>query len=231
MNKLRMAVTAISGLSLYVYTNFAMKTASAQTDDDYNKALAARHKKKQESCGACTDNVSILGQYSKVSSLLAPTKSDPREFYYVNADSNSAVRDDDEAIPEDKRVKVYINKDGTVSPQFCPPRYTKLAHGTWNYLHAMAAYYPSDPSPDLVSDMDVFIKVFARTYPCSTCKDHMQEYLVDHPIDATSTEALSLWVCGLHNDVNRVLGKPTVSCDFDYLMARYKEGFDDGSCD
>lgn len=48
-----------------------------------------------------------------------------------------------------------------------------------------------------------FIDALARIYPCADCAHHFQRQLREEPPDVSSREALSLWVCRLHNKVNK----------------------------
>ena len=44
-----------------------------------------------------------------------------------------------------------------------------------------------------------------------------------------SREALSLWMCNVHNEVNRRLGKTEFDCA--QVDERWKDGWKDGFCD
>lgn len=48
-------------------------------------------------------------------------------------------------------------------------------------------------------------------------------------IDTSSRYNFSQWMCRLHNDVNRKLGKPEFDCS--KVDERWRDGWKDGSCD
>lgn len=97
--------------------------------------------------------------------------------------------------------------DGSAAREPCPPTYRELGNATWLYLHTMAAYYPEAPTPELEQSMLPFMRTFAQVYPCESCRDHMLEYVEQHPPQAANNAELSLWLCRFHNDVNLQIGK------------------------
>lgn len=48
----------------------------------------------------------------------------------------------------------------------------------------------------------------------------------EDPPNLEDQKELSLWVCRQHNYVNKILGKPQYSCDYEGLMKRWKTGCD-----
>ena len=51
----------------------------------------------------------------------------------------------------------------------------------------------------------------------------------DNPVRVTSQRELSQWMCEIHNDVNKLLGKKLFDCS--KVNERWKDGWKDGSCD
>ncbi len=51
----------------------------------------------------------------------------------------------------------------------------------------------------------------------------------ERPPETGSGDALANWLCGMHNEVNEKLGKPTFDCG--QVDQRWKDGWADGSCD
>ena len=49
------------------------------------------------------------------------------------------------------------------------------------------------------------------------------------PLNASSQHAFAQWLCRIHNKVNVKLGKPVFDCRF--VNQRWRDGWDDGSCD
>mmetsp|Transcript_17701 Transcript_17701/g.43232 ORF Transcript_17701/g.43232 Transcript_17701/m.43232 type:complete len:204 (-) Transcript_17701:244-855(-) len=111
----------------------------------------------------------------------------------------------------------------------CPPNAGELGRGTWTYLHSLAAYYPDEPTEELQQRMISFLDTFAETYPCEYCAYHMREYLKTNPPEVETRRKFSIWMCEMHNDVNKRQGKPTFDCS--KVDERWLDGPPDGSCD
>lgn len=111
----------------------------------------------------------------------------------------------------------------------CPADISELGHSTWTFLHSMAAYYPSEPTPEQQELMRKVIQGVGAFYPCPTCAAHMRAQLRITPPDVSSSAALSRWFCDLHNEVNGRLGREKFDCS--RVMERWKTGPGDGSCD
>ena len=103
----------------------------------------------------------------------------------------------------------------------------ELGRGTWNLLHRMAAKYPAAPSAGARSAMAAFFVTLGDVYPCDECAEHFRGLLAAPGAgaalaDATASgEALGLWLCARHNDVNARLGKPAFPCTPEALAERW----------
>ncbi|PNF18729.1 FAD-linked sulfhydryl oxidase ALR [Cryptotermes secundus] len=104
-----------------------------------------------------------------------------------------------------------------------------LGSKTWGFLHTMAAYYPDKPTPEERSDMANFFTTFSKFYPCYECAQDFQEQLKVTPPVTDSQHSLSQWLCRMHNNVNRRIGKPEFDCS--RVNERWRDGWLDGSCD
>ena len=111
----------------------------------------------------------------------------------------------------------------------CPPDRMELGSKSWTLLHSIAAYFPSTPSQQQQEDATNFMHLFSRLYPCQDCAEDLREDLVKHPPRVTSSKEFSEWMCQMHNRVNVKLGKPEFDCS--KVFQRWKDGWDDGSCD
>lgn len=114
-------------------------------------------------------------------------------------------------------------------PPDCPPDVETLGRGTWTLLHSIAAQYPSKATPGEQSDIQGFLKLFAKLYPCWVCADDFQAYLKKMPVQTSGRQELGNWMCEAHNDVNRKLGKPVFDCS--KWEERWRTGWKDGRCD
>ena len=104
----------------------------------------------------------------------------------------------------------------------------ELGTSTWVFLHTLAAQYPSKPSARQKRDVTNLINLLTRLYPCGECAEHFQEIVKVHPPQVGSREALSRWMCDVHNVVNRSLDKPVFNCAI--VSSRWKGLDGDGSC-
>jgi mitochondrial FAD-linked sulfhydryl oxidase len=109
-------------------------------------------------------------------------------------------------------------------PSSCPVDREELGNHTWALLHTIGAYYPEEPSVEEQSYTTVMIIALAKLYPCHICADDFRKYVEDNPPRTESRQELSKWICELHNDVNKKLGKPSQSCNINDLNKRWRDG-------
>ena len=108
-----------------------------------------------------------------------------------------------------------------------PPAVGKLGSSSWTFLHTMAANYPEKPTDTQKKEMNEFLNIFSRVYPCFWCAKDFEKYIRENAPRVGSREELSRWMCDAHNRVNKKLGKPKFNCDF--WKQRWEEGWDDES--
>lgn len=111
----------------------------------------------------------------------------------------------------------------------CPVDSEEMGRATWTYLHTMAAYYPDSPTTDEQKNMKKFLNIFSRFYPCDYCAEHMREWLKTNPPKTENRVLFSNWMCDMHNDVNKRIGKKLFDCS--KVDERWLDGWKDGSCD
>ncbi|KAL1918207.1 uncharacterized protein VTP21DRAFT_3473 [Calcarisporiella thermophila] len=117
------------------------------------------------------------------------------------------------------------------NPPTCPPDAEQLGAATWTFLHTMAAYYPDTPTPPQQEGMTSMLRHFSWFYPCGHCADHLRKEMKTRPPRVETREALSKWMCEVHNEVNERLGKEKFDCSIGNLDKRWRDGPEDGSCD
>lgn len=88
-----------------------------------------------------------------------------------------------------------------------------LGRATWTFLHTFAATFPSKPSTKESERAKRFMKDFSEIYPCAPCAESFREILSKRPVNATSGPAFAKWMCQVHNDVNKEIGKDLFDCN------------------
>ncbi|BGP56331.1 hypothetical protein JCM8202_000395 [Rhodotorula sphaerocarpa] len=117
-------------------------------------------------------------------------------------------------------------------PEDCPPDVERLGRHTWTFLHTTISYFAPQPTQHQKSSMLGLLKALPTLYPCGSCAGHLQEYMKTNPPDNAvqeGREALELWLCKVHNEVNQRLGKDEFDCST--VSQRWREGWPDGRCD
>ncbi|GFR44302.1 hypothetical protein Agub_g5514 [Astrephomene gubernaculifera] len=111
----------------------------------------------------------------------------------------------------------------------CPPDTWQLGRASWTFLHSVAAHYPQQPTDRQQQLMRGFMEALAEFYPCEVCAEHLREQFRASPPRVATSQELNLWLCGIHNEVNEMLGKPRFDCS--RVMERWRDGPADGWCD
>ncbi|GAB5357222.1 hypothetical protein AAMO2058_000355600 [Amorphochlora amoebiformis] len=97
--------------------------------------------------------------------------------------------------------------------RFGPPPSTEEFHrATWTFLHTLAASYPTQPTESQRRHARNLMYSLAELYPCPDCSQHLKTEVALKPPSVGSRNEFSLWLCGLHNRINRRLGKPLFNC-------------------
>lgn len=106
-----------------------------------------------------------------------------------------------------KRVKSYTRKnynsgDGMLTSVWGP--------SLWHYLHVMSFNYPVKPTKQEKKHYKNFILNLRHVMPCKYCRINLRKNLKAHPLrqcDLKNRDTFSKWVYGLHEHVNKMLGK------------------------
>lgn len=88
-----------------------------------------------------------------------------------------------------------------------------LGRSTWHFLHTMTLRFPDKPTKAESDTLRNFFLNFAQLYPCGECARHFQQLITELPPQISSRMGASLWLCAVHNEVNKSLGKEEFPCD------------------
>ena len=99
-----------------------------------------------------------------------------------------------------------------------------LGAGTWGFLHRMGYKYAEAPTLADQQRVAALLAALEFVYPCNECASHFGTLLERSPPDVRSRDALSLWLCMAHNEVNARLEKPLFACEIEAINDRW------GSC-
>uniref|UniRef100_A0A8R1EM96 Sulfhydryl oxidase n=1 Tax=Caenorhabditis japonica TaxID=281687 RepID=A0A8R1EM96_CAEJA len=111
----------------------------------------------------------------------------------------------------------------------CPVNKDELGRSTWNLLHTMSVYYPEKPTEEDKNRAKTFMNLLGQTYPCDFCAKDLRKDLKEEPPKVESRQEFAVWMCQLHNKVNKKTGKAEFDCK--NVMERWRDGWKDGSCD
>lgn len=79
----------------------------------------------------------------------------------------------------------------------------------WHTIHIIALGYPKNPTYTDKKCAKEFYESLVNLLPCSVCRDHYREHLLQNPITPflDSRTDLIKWTIEIHNKVNKTLGK------------------------
>ena len=85
----------------------------------------------------------------------------------------------------------------------------------WNTIHIATLGYPPNPSAADKDGMRKFFESLKTVIPCPVCREHYKQHLAESPVEPAleSKGQLVHWAWNLHNQVNDMLGKPTITVD------------------
>lgn len=89
----------------------------------------------------------------------------------------------------------------------------KVGNATWTLLHSMAETYPDKPNYTEKNEMNQFITLLAKYYPCEHCKVEFQDYVSKNKPLVNGRKDLVSWMCEFHNYINQKIGKNIVRCE------------------
>ena len=90
----------------------------------------------------------------------------------------------------------------------------QLGRQSWGFLHMVSTTAPDNISPELREQINAFIYLFGKVYPCKLCANYFMRTLKKMGEFKGNTRMEFMdYMCQLHNRVNKRLKKPQYDCD------------------
>ena len=83
----------------------------------------------------------------------------------------------------------------------------------WDTMHIVSLAYPVEPTEADKAGARAFFESLTTVLPCPMCREHYAEKLKTNPVAVGSKGELIYWVWDTHNQVNTLLGKPTITIE------------------
>ena len=93
----------------------------------------------------------------------------------------------------------------------------KWGQSMWRMLHGLALLVRTEPDREKTDLMYVLLHTLRLLLPCRMCRENMERHMHRMPIparrdgEAESAESVRVWLHDMHNAVNVIRGKRTVS--------------------
>jgi len=100
------------------------------------------------------------------------------------------------------RKKDYSSSEGMLTSVWGP--------SLWHTLHTISFNYPVNPTKQQKKHYKTLIMNLKHVMPCKYCRINLRKNLKAHPLrqcDLKNRDKFSRWVYGLHEHVNKMLGK------------------------
>ncbi len=91
----------------------------------------------------------------------------------------------------------------------------------WYTLHIVSLAYPVQPTEADKAGARAFFESLTTVLPCPICREHYASKIKESPPVVDSKGELIYWVWDIHNQVNTMLNKPTITIEqfLDHMRA------------
>ena len=86
----------------------------------------------------------------------------------------------------------------------------------WHFIHTIALTYPSEPTETDKQNYLQFLKSLENVLPCNFCAEHFKENMIKIPPRLDNTMEFFNWSVDMHNEVNIMNNKPTLTYEEAY---------------
>jgi hypothetical protein len=105
-------------------------------------------------------------------------------------------------------------------------------HG-WKFIHFITMGYPTHPTKYDKQNYLTFFNNLTKVIPCSFCADHFKDHMRLHPLNnivLSSRDNLMAWGINMHNLVNTMHKKQTISKEEGIKLIRQEDIEDRKNC-
>ena len=84
----------------------------------------------------------------------------------------------------------------------------------WIFLHSITFDYPDNPTKEVKEKYKGFFESLQDILPCEKCRNHYKKNIKKYPLNEyvlKNRKNLIEWLIDLHNIINKMNGKPTLS--------------------
>lgn len=101
----------------------------------------------------------------------------------------------------------YIRKEPLFSLEQINQKYDNVtidawSNAVWHTLHFIAANLPDRIDDEMAKTIKSFLMCVRYLIPCEKCRNHMEEYIFQNPIDTSSSYDVFLWTYLYHRNVD-----------------------------
>lgn len=100
-------------------------------------------------------------------------------------------------------------------------RMDEVGRAGWRLIHTLAVNYPEEPKFYQKFPWYGFIETLINFYPCHRCREHLWRNIQRYGMHTANRTDLSMFMCFLHNDVNKENGQAMYECSMEQLTADY----------
>lgn len=115
----------------------------------------------------------------------------------------------------------FSSSDSSCTCSCKDTRMEELGSATWKMMHSLAYNYPHQPAFHLKYAWYNVFELLVHNYPCQTCRDHLWDNIERYGVHVANRTDLSMWLCWLHNDVNKQRNKQVYDCSMENLRRDY----------
>jgi len=153
------------------------------------------------------------------------------DWFLFDRDAITQVTKDGHGIKPSKKPKVEEHRTANYGSAGGGGGWREiLGSRTWFFLHSVAAKYPDHPSDNDKESVRNLVAALGQHYPCKLCRKHLKQQLRElRPIAVDTRQELTVWMCELHNMVNKDIGKKLFDCNPFHLDLEYLK--DCGECE